>query len=300
LPAFVDKYIGQISDYVEDKMKPHKKLGEIFLEQNILSLKTVERVIDVSKSLNKRFGTVLEEMGLITGEELAYALAKQYNCKMISNFADGTFSPNVLAIIPAEVALQNLLFPLKREGDKLALAMADPTNTKVVGNIAANNNLSIIPFVATCREINAAICKNYFGTDITEPTRKTVLVVDDDKVILDMISKILGKEYLVYTSIDGMEAYKEALSKKPHVILTDKEMPKLDGYKLINSLRNLPETKTIPTILISATSSIEEELKAFEAGFFDFIQKPINPSILLARVKRAFDFSEKKHYLFMH
>ncbi len=281
-------------------MQPHKKLGEIFFEQNILSAKTVERVITLSKSLNKRFGTVLEEMGLVTGEELAYALARQYNCKMISNFADGSFSPQVLAIIPAEVALQNLLFPLKREGDKLAMAMADPTNTKVVGNIAANNNLTIVPFVATCKEINAAICKHYFGAETQDPTRKTVLVVDDDKMALDMISKILGREYLVYTAVDGMEAYKEALSKKPHVILTDKEMPKFDGYKLINSLKNLPETKTIPTILISATSSIEEELKAFETGFFDFIQKPINPPVLLARVKRAFDFSEKKHYLFMH
>src|SRR5512146_804476 len=103
-------------------MKQQKRLGEIFLEQNILSEKTVERVITISKSLNKRFGTVLEEMGLVTGEELACALARQYSCKMISNFATGTFSPQVLGIIPAEVALQNMLFPLKREGNKLALA----------------------------------------------------------------------------------------------------------------------------------------------------------------------------------
>jgi CheY-like chemotaxis protein len=279
-------------------MKQPKRLGEIFIEQSLLTAKTVERVIAISKNLNKRFGTVLEEMGLVTGEELAYALARQYNCKMISNFSNGTFSPQVLGIIPAEVALQNLLFPLKREGDKLALAMADPTNTKVVGNIAANNNLSIIPFVTTSKEINAAICKNYFGLDITETSRKSVLVVDDDKLILETVSRILNKEYLVYTAIDGMEAYKVAVSKKPNVILTDKEMPKLDGYKLISSLKNLPETKAIPTILISATTGIEEELRALEAGFFDFIRKPINPLILLARVKRAFDFFEK-NYLFM-
>jgi len=279
-------------------MKQRKKLGEIFIEQNLLTVKTVERVISLSKNLNKRFGTVLEEMGLITGEELAYALARQYDCKMISNFSNGSFSPQVLGIIPAEVALQNLLFPLKREGEKLALAMADPTNTKVVGNIAANNNLSIIPFVATSKEINTAICKNYFGMDITEPTRKSVLVIDDDKLILESVSRMLSKEYLVFTALDGMEGYKEALSKKPHVILTDKEMPKLDGYKLISSLKNLAETKAIPTILITSTTSVEEELNALEAGFFDFIHKPINPPVLLARVKRAFDFFEK-NYLFM-
>jgi len=279
-------------------MKERKKLGEIFVEQNLITAKTTERVIAISKHLNKRFGTVLEEMGLVTGEELAYALARQHNCKMISNFTNGSFSPQVLAIIPAEVALQYLLFPLKREGDKLALAMADPTNTKVVGNIAANNNLSIIPFVATSKEINAAICKNYFGMDITEPTKKSVLIVDDDKMILETVSRMLNKDYLIYTAVDGMEAYKVAVSKKPHVILTDKEMPKLDGYKLLSSLKNLAETKATPTILISSTTSIEEELKALEAGFFDFIRKPINPPILLAKVKRAFEFFEK-NYLFM-
>ena len=279
-------------------MKERKKLGEIFVEQNLISAKTTERVIAISRHLNKRFGTVLEEMGLVTGEELAYALAQQHNCKMISNFTNGSFPPQVLDIIPAEVALQYLLFPLKREGDKLALAMADPTNTKVVGNIAANNNLSIIPFVATSKEINAAICKNYFGMDITEPTRKSVLIVDDDKLILETVSRMLNKEYLIYTAVDGMEAYKVAVSKKPHVILTDKEMPKLDGYKLLSSLKNLAETKATPTILISSTTSIEEELKALEAGFFDFIRKPINPPILLAKVKRAFEFFEK-NYLFM-
>jgi CheY-like chemotaxis protein len=274
-------------------------LGEIFVEQNLLTPTTVKRVVEIARRIDKRFGTVLEEMGLITGEELAFALGKQYNCKMISNFAGGTFSQELLSIIPAEVALQNLLFPLKREGNKLALAMYDPTNTKLVANIAENNNLSILPFVATSKEINTAICINYFGKDIVEPNRKTILVVDDNKLILEMLKNILSKDYQVFTAEDGLEAYKETLSKKPHVTLVDKEMPKLDGYGLISSLRNLPETKNIPTILISGTISTEEELTAFEKGFYDVIHKPIQPSVVQARVKRAFDFYEKKPYLFM-
>lgn len=279
-------------------MDQRKMLGEIFIEQNLLSPTTVKRVVEMAKAMNKRFGTVLEEMGLVTGEELAFALGTQYNCKMISNFAMGTFPPELLDIIPPEVALQNLVFPLKREGNKLALAMYDPTNTKLVGNIAANNNLSILPFVATSREINLAICRNYFGKEVVEPTRKTVLVVDDNKVILDMLRNILSKEYLVFTAEDGLEAYKEALSKKPHVILLDKEMPKLDGYGLISSLKNMPETKYIPAILITGTIGVEEELTAFDKGFFDVIHKPIQPPVVLARVKRALDFFEKKHLFF--
>ena len=280
-------------------MIQRRKLGEILLEHKLLSSTTIERVVAISKKLNKRFGTVLEEMGLVTGEELATALAIQYNCKMISNFARGSFSPELLNIIPAEVALQNILFPLKREGNKLALAIADPTNTKVVSNIAANNDLSIVPFVATNKEINSAICINYFGMDIKESRGRTVLVVDADKAVLDTISHILKKDYSVYTTSDGMAAYKDAITQKPHVILTDKDIPKLDGYGLLNSLQNLCETKAIPTILMSATTSTEEESNALSKGFFDFIHKPVNPPILLARVKRAVDFFEKQNYLFM-
>ena len=77
-------------------MVQRKKLGEIFLEHNLLSSTTIERVVAISKKLNKRFGTVLEEMGLVTGVELASALARQYNCKMISNFPRGSFSPELL------------------------------------------------------------------------------------------------------------------------------------------------------------------------------------------------------------
>jgi len=280
-------------------MVQRKKLGEIFLEHNLLSPTTIERVVVISKKLNKRFGTVLEEMGLVTGDELATALARQYHCKMIANFARGSFSTELLDIIPAEVALQNVIFPLKREGNKLALAIADPTNTKVVNNIAANNDLSIVPFVATSKEINSAICVNYFGMNIQETRLRTVLVVDADKTVLDTISHILKKDYSVYTASDGMAAYKDAIAKKPQVILTDKDIPKLDGYGLLNSLQNLCETKAIPTILISATTSMEEESNALYKGFFDFIHKPINPPILLARVKRAIDFIEKQNYLFM-
>jgi CheY-like chemotaxis protein len=278
-------------------MDQRRLLGEILVEQNLLSPTTVKRVVEIAKGAEKRFGTVLVEMGLITGDELAFALAKQYNCKMISNFAKGSFPPDLLAIIPAEVALQNLLFPLKKEGNKLALAMYDPTNTKLVANIAANNNLSILPFVATSREINSAICKHYFGKELVEPDKRSVLVVDDNKVILEMLKGILSREYQVITAEDGLEAYKETLSKKPHVILVDKEMPKLDGYGLISSLKNLPETKNIPTILISGTISTEEELTAFEKGFYDVIHKPIQPAIVQARVKRAFDFYESRPYL---
>lgn len=277
-------------------MEQRKKLGEIFIEQNILCPKVVERVLDISKNLNKRLGTVLEEIGLITGQELSSALAIQYNCRTIFDFAKNSFPQQLLNIIPAEVAMQNLLFPLKLEGNKLALAVVDPTNSKIVANIAANNNLSVVPFVSTYKDISTAICKHYYKMDIMEPVHKTVLVVEDDTMVLTLLCNILGKDYQVYSAMDGMEAFKEVVSKKPHVILTDKEMPKLDGFGLLSALRAIPETKQTPIILISGTTNAEAEAQAFEKGFFDFIPKPVKEATLLTRVKRAFEFSEKNKY----
>ena len=280
-------------------MSERKKLGEIFVEQDILCLKTVERVLAISQKTNKRFGAVLEEIGLITGEELAKALALQHQCKTVFNFAKAHFPPQVLDIITADTALQNLIFPLKVENKSLHMAVSDPTDTKIRHNIAINNGLSVIPYVSTRSEINVAVCKHYFGINVTEPVRKTVLVVEDDKMVLALLRNILSSQYQIITAENGIDAFRETVGRKPHVILTDKEMPKLDGFGLLGALRGIPETKSIPVILISGTTSADAEARAFEKGFFDFIPKPIKEATILTRVKRAFEFYEQHNYIFM-
>ncbi len=283
----------------DKEMQERKRLGEIFIEQKILTPKSVERVLAIAQRKGKRFAAVLEEMELITPEEFANAIAIQFNLKTVLNFARYSFSPQVLGIITGEVALENCIFPLKLDGERLAMAVADPTATKIIDNIAANNNLKIVSFVAPRREINDAICKHYFGMAAAQPSQKTVLVVEDDKLILAMLTKILSGAYRVITAMDGFQGYKDVISKKPHVILTDKEMPKLDGYGLMDSLRNLPDSKDIPVILISGTNTAEVEAEAFDRGFFDFISKPLKEVTLLTRVKRAFDYCEKHHHIFI-
>lgn len=279
-------------------MAERKRLGEIFVERNILTTRSVERVVTTAKKLNKRFGTVLEEMGLITGTELAAALAMQYNCKAVHNFAKASFAPQVLGMITANTALQHLIFPLKLENGRLHMAVSDPTSPKILHNIAVNKDVSIVQYVSTRNEIKAAICRHYLGMEVEEPTKKTVLIAEDDKVVVNMLKNILSADYEVLTAADGMEAFKEAVARKPHVILTDKEMPKLDGFGLFGALQNTPETRAIPVILISG-ASIEAECKAFEKGFFDFIAKPIKEVTILTRVKRAYEYHEQSNYLFL-
>ncbi|HBA86534.1 MAG TPA: histidine kinase [Geobacter sp.] len=279
-------------------MEKRKKLGEILVEKGTLTEKTVERMLALSRRLNKRFGTVLEDVGLIDGEELAAALATQYSCRVVSNFAGYSYSPELLATISVDVAMQNNLFPLKLDNKRLALAMADPTETRVVRNIAANNDLTITPFIATRKEIYAAICRNYLQKEISVSSAQTVLVVDDDKMMSTMFGDFLSKKgYRVILAADGLEAYKAVLTERPQVILTDLMMPKLDGYGLFDALRVVPELNHIPVILITSSLKVEDEVKAFERGFFDFIEKPVREGTLLMRVKRALLFHDRKYQL---
>lgn len=277
-------------------MENRKKLGEIFIEKGIVTDKTVERVLAVSKRLKKRFGTVLEDLELITGEELAQALATQYGCRVASNFSGYSFSAELLSTISVDVAMQNHIFPLKLDNNRLALAMADPTETRVVRNISANKGLTITPFIATRKEIYAAICRNYLQKDVTPCVAQTVLVVEDDKLIGTMFGDFLSRQgYRVIFAADGLEAYKAVLTEKPSVVLTDLMMPKLDGFGLFDALRTVPELASIPVILITGSIRPEDEVKAFERGFFDFIEKPVREGTLITRVKRALQFYERKY-----
>ena len=279
-------------------MENRKKLGEIFIENGVLTEKTVERMLAVSKRLNKRFGTVLEDFELSTGEELAGALATQYGCRVASNFAGYSFAPELLGTISVDVAMHNHIFPLKLDNKRLALAMADPTETRVVRNISANQGLTITPFIATRKEIYAAICKNYLQKEVSLSAVHTVLVVEDDKMIGTMFGDFLGRQgYRVIFAADGLEAYKAVLTEKPNVVLTDLMMPKLDGYGLFDALRTVPELASIPVILITSSMRPEDEVKAFERGFFDFIEKPVKEGTLITRVKRALQFHDRKYQL---
>jgi PleD family two-component response regulator len=235
-------------------------------------------------------------MELITGEELASALAEQYGYRVIGNFARHAYARELLQLIPADVAMQNMLFPLKIEEGKLALAMADPTANRIVSNIAANNGLTIIPFIATRNDINAAICRQYLGKDLAVQQEKTILIVEDDKLLATMWSNLLSKDgYRVKVAADGMEAYKTVISEMPQVIVIEKVVPKLDAYGLFDALRNVSETRHIPLILLSRSTETQEEAKAFEKGFFDFMFKPVNEVTLKTRVKRAFQYLEREY-----
>ncbi len=111
-----------------------------------------------------------------------------------------------------------------------------------------------------------------------------ILLVDDEKDIVEFLQYNLVQEgFDVITAYDGMEALKK-LSGKPDLIILDIMMPQLSGYDVCKKVRSLPEFKHTPVIFLTAKSSEVDEIHGLEIGANDFIQKPISPKKLIARV----------------
>lgn len=119
----------------------------------------------------------------------------------------------------------------------------------------------------------------------TNPLKKRILVVDDERDIVDLIAYNLRKEgYDVSSAYDGSEGLELSIPP-PDLIILDLMMPVLDGFETCKRLRQNPATTHVPIIFLTASSREVDEVVGLELGADDFIQKPISPRKLLARVK---------------
>jgi two-component system, OmpR family, alkaline phosphatase synthesis response regulator PhoP len=114
-----------------------------------------------------------------------------------------------------------------------------------------------------------------------------ILVVDDEKDIVDILKYNLEKEseFIVITAFDGKEAIDKAISEKPNLIILDIMMPELNGFDVCKKLKTYAETSKIPVIFLTAKENEIDEIIGLELGADDYIQKPISPRKVIARVK---------------
>jgi len=120
--------------------------------------------------------------------------------------------------------------------------------------------------------------------DLTE--KATILVVDDTPDNLSLMSGLLKDEYKVKVAPGGERALAIAQSgAPPDLILLDIMMPEMDGYEVCRRLKSDPATRSIPVIFLTGRAEAEDEARGLELGAVDYITKPINPPVLMARVK---------------
>ena len=114
--------------------------------------------------------------------------------------------------------------------------------------------------------------------------KKTVLIVDDNAEIRAYLSSLFTASYIVYTSENGISGYDTALKRVPDIIISDISMDGMDGLELCKKIKETPELNHLPVILLTATSSPEIHLRGISEGADDYITKPFDSDILLAKV----------------
>jgi CheY-like chemotaxis protein len=271
-------------------MMTNKKIGDLLVEAEIITIKTLERALAFQQKDGKRLGVILEKMGVITDEELVEALAKQFNLKIVRGLADAVFPENLLTLIPVDFAVQKQVFPIRELNGILAVAVSDPFDIQTTDFLAQKTGLKVLTALATRMEISNAINKHYLHGAAASENNKRILVVEDSQPIARLVQAALEKEgYEVSLAHDGLSGLKLALMNKPDLIICDSIMPRMDGYTLLNNLKANPASADIKVILLTSKATAEEEQKALAYGFYDFISKPVQTIRVISRVKRAFE-----------
>lgn len=113
-----------------------------------------------------------------------------------------------------------------------------------------------------------------------------ILVVDDNKITTKLLHRYLeANGYEVSEAYDGQECLESVAQRMPDAIVLDVMMPRLDGYQTSNKLKENPETAGIPIVIVTALNDVQNQLKAIESGADDFLNKPIEEKLLVAKVK---------------
>lgn len=111
-----------------------------------------------------------------------------------------------------------------------------------------------------------------------------VLVVDDNKDILKLVSELISDEYSVITADSGRDALRMAVKYTPDLIISDVMMPGMDGLELTRKLKNEITTSHIPVLLLTACSMDEQRAAGYETGADGYLSKPFNNGVLRTRI----------------
>jgi len=134
----------------------NERIGELLVKENLLSSEQLSKARQEAAAQGRRLGAQITALGFMDENELSEFVAKQYGVPSI-NLADFTIEPEVLALIPEDVATKHNVVPVNRAGSTLILATADPSNIFALDDIKFLTGYNIQPVVASEQSIRAAI-----------------------------------------------------------------------------------------------------------------------------------------------
>jgi len=138
-----------------------ERTGDLLVKRNFITQDQLKKAMDEQKFKGGRLESILVKLGFIKEDDLLSFLSAQYRVPSVK-LSKIEINPNVIKLVPASKAKNNLMIPLQRVGPKLTLAMADPSNIVAIDEIKFMTSFNVEPVVASEAEIVEAI-KKYYG-----------------------------------------------------------------------------------------------------------------------------------------
>ena len=137
-----------------------RRLGDLLVREGLINQEQLQRALADQKGTNEKLGSILARHNVITEDQLITFLSKQYGIPSIT-LSQLDIDADVLKLVPAQIAKKYEVLPIKRTGNSLTLAMADPTNVFAVDDVGFMTNLQVIPVVAAQGAIRKALDRLY-------------------------------------------------------------------------------------------------------------------------------------------
>lgn len=138
----------------------NRQLGELLIEQGIISQPQLDKALAVQRDSGGLIGEIMVTLGFAKEEDIAQALTTQYGFPYLP-LTSYEINPDIVQIIPRRVARQYLLIPIDKLGSNLTVAMSNPLNVQAIEDVELITNCNIQAFVSTSSDIKKAIEKYY-------------------------------------------------------------------------------------------------------------------------------------------
>src|SRR5499425_1296375 len=194
-----------------------RRLGDLLVREGLIDNEQLARALQEQKGSNDKLGGILVKLNFVTEDKLIAFLSRQYGIQSIT-LSQLDVDPEVLKLVPEQIARKYEVLPIQRQGNQVTLAMADPTNVFALDDVGFMTNLQVIPVVASQAAIRAAIDRSY----------------DNKGEIADIVSEMEG-----VADVELVEGEEEIAAK-------------VDVFELKESADEAPVVRLINMILVDA------------------------------------------------
>jgi len=191
------------------KSRDSRRLGEVVVEDGYITKEQLAQALDMSKTTGQKLGMVLVRKGFLNEDALMEILAARMEIPS-AKLADFDFSPEILKILPEEVCQQLRLIPMEKIGNKLNIAMIDPSDLKAVDIVQFKTGCDITAFMATEKDVLESIERVYRKREPFSRVSKDSLVTsiekmcEAQKLLVEMHEKSLIQQRIVLSSLQEM------------------------------------------------------------------------------------------------